>query len=749
MATANGKRVAPMETKPAKRRKGVSRWTLRRQQLDDINAWKTGLPLEGRTSAATPAAAPEMEQPSCQLDMEESPIDDTPCSLAADAAYNVFEDDDDDENETDSCEVGPSGSYFIDETLSVREQLGRWAVFFSISGTALSVLLKILVAYEVVRDLPKDSRTVLQTARSVVTKKVSGGEYFHFGISECLSRLLSRLSDCVFQGLDEVLEIVINMDGLPCFKSVSSQVWPILGALRVNGRLSTPFTIGLFYGRDKDKVVDEVLCDFVSDYNECSTTGFWCRNRQFKVQVYAVVCDAPARSFVKNVQGHSAKAGCERCMQVGKKKKYTGVYYAKDKGTSRTDDLVAAAAYKRHSKGRSPLSYTNIKLVSQVVLDYMHLVLLGVMRRLLNLWLESTKEREGSTRYRVSGATADAISSVLLSLIESCPKEFARKPRSLSHFKMFKATELRTILLYTGLVAFKGKVAANVYSNFLLLSCAMRINLSRTYCSNTDYRRCAKKLVKSFVKQFRELYTKRDVVYNVHNMLHIYKDVKKYGCLDNVSAFPFENHLHSFKRMVRSGSRTLQQIVRRLDESHRHSFTSKDVFDSCDRVRYLHLHDFDLPAVLQPYRHKITAQYKAVVHNNTRYSVFRSDFCIRLSDSSVGTIMNIVMLNDKSCLLVYKAFKSRKAHFTYPLDSQTVGISRVSNLDTTLRLVDLSTCRKAWLMPVHDKNYSVAVDLLNCKSVAFIFFCVFIVKCLSSYNCITCSCCEHISLPQL
>ena len=233
------------------------------------------------------------------------------------------------------------------------------------------------------------------------------------------------------------------MDGLPCFKSVSTQVWPILGALRVNGRLSTPFTIGLFYGRDKDKVVEEVLCDFVSDYNECSTAGFWCRNRQFKVQVYAVVCDAPARSFVKDVQGHSAKA-VVKGMQVVKKKKYTGVYYAKDKGTSRTDDLVAAAAYKRHSKSRSPLSYTNIKIVSQVVLNYMHLVLLGFMRRLLVLWLESTKEREGSTRYRVSGATADAISSVLLSLIESCPKEFARKPRSLSHFRMFKATELRT-----------------------------------------------------------------------------------------------------------------------------------------------------------------------------------------------------------------------------------------------------------------------------------------------------------------
>ena len=98
---------------------------------------ETGLPLEGMTSAATSAAAPEMEQPSLQLDMEQSSIDDAPCSLAADATYNVFEDDDDDENETDSCEVCLSGSYFIDETLSVREQLGRWAVFISIRDCTL------------------------------------------------------------------------------------------------------------------------------------------------------------------------------------------------------------------------------------------------------------------------------------------------------------------------------------------------------------------------------------------------------------------------------------------------------------------------------------------------------------------------------------------------------------------------------------------------------------------------------------
>ena len=60
------------------------------------------------------------------------------------------------------------------------------------------------------------------------------------------------------------------------------------------------------------------------------------------------------------------------------------------------------------------------------------------------------------------------------------------------------------------------------------------------------------------------------VSYNVHGILHLTDDVKKYKCtLDKLSAFPFENFLGKLKRMVRSYSNPVQQVIKRCDELYR------------------------------------------------------------------------------------------------------------------------------------------------------------------------------------
>jgi len=57
------------------------------------------------------------------------------------------------------------------------------------------------------------------------------------------------------------------------------------------------------------------------------------------------------------------------------------------------------------------------------------------------------------------------------------PQQFSRKPRSLSEFKLWKATELRLLLLYTGPVVMDEFLLPDVYSNFLYLSVAIRLLL--------------------------------------------------------------------------------------------------------------------------------------------------------------------------------------------------------------------------------------------------------------------------------
>ena len=108
-------------------------------------------------------------------------------------------------------------------------------------------------------------------------------------------------------------------------------------------------------------------------------------------------------------------------------------------------------------------------MVSQFPLDYMHLVCLGVVRRLLNLWLR------GPLKSRLSAKVVDSISSQLVKMRPNIPVEFARKPRSLREVDRWKATEFRQFLLYTGPVVLSSFFDSNTYNNFMLLFCGISI----------------------------------------------------------------------------------------------------------------------------------------------------------------------------------------------------------------------------------------------------------------------------------
>ena len=88
-----------------------------------------------------------------------------------------------------------------------------------------------------------------------------------------------------------------------------------------------------------------------------------------------------------------------------------------------------------------------------------------------------------------------------------------------------------------------------------------------------QYHGYAGDLLKLFVKGVAEVYTREDIVYNIHGLLHLADDVGKFGNLENFSSFPFENKLKDVKRLVRKPNFPLQQVARRLSE--REHFISK------------------------------------------------------------------------------------------------------------------------------------------------------------------------------
>lgn len=109
----------------------------------------------------------------------------------------------------------------------------------------------------------------------------------------------------------------------------------------------------------------------------------------------------------------------------------------------------------------------------------------------------------------------------------------------------WKAIELRQFMLYTGPVVLKNVLPDSLYQNFLLFSVAMTILLDPQLCE--QFCSYAKQLLVVFVENLKALYGKEMIVYNVHGLIHLADDAHKFGPLDNVSSFPFENTLKGTK----------------------------------------------------------------------------------------------------------------------------------------------------------------------------------------------------------
>ena len=195
-----------------------------------------------------------------------------------------------------------------------------------------------------------------------------------------------------------------------------------------------------------------------------------------------------------------------------------------------------------HHQIVSPLTQLDFGMVSRFVLDHMHLVYLGIVRKNIFLWLL------GSLKTRLPSQVVAAISKSLVLLAPHVSRDFSRKPRPLAEVKMWKATEFRQFLLYTGLVVLYKKLSSKMFHNFVLLSVAMRLLLSSNKGPFTfSY---IQQLIEIFVKNFAKIYSSQVLTYNVHSLLHIVDDAKLFGLSDNISCFPFENYLCTLKQLI-------------------------------------------------------------------------------------------------------------------------------------------------------------------------------------------------------
>lgn len=446
-----------------------------------------------------------------------------------------------------------------DSDTLLTEKLKEWSLKHGCTRQCINDMLGIFI--DLGHSVPKDSRTLLNSQRKVDTNLIGEGSYVYIGVEKSIRKMLDFSEYC-----KDSIDLKVNIDGLPLFKSSSLQLWPIL----VQFGPFQPVGVAFYCGRKKPPV-KEFLKDFVLEMDSLTKNGILVDGNEKSITIYCFTCDAPARSLLKGIVQHTGYHSCERCTVKGVSVRNRIVFDKENLSVKRDGETFRRSGYsvedsfgKRHQLCESALCPLSIDLVSDFALDYMHMVCLGITRRLLYYVKGSYK---GIQVGRLSSAYLVELSDQLQQLNGSFPSEFARQPRTLSELDRWKATELRSFLLYSGPVVLRPLVSTKTWKHFLSLSIAIRMLLEEddtVRCDNID---SARKLLHYFVYNANEHYGETFCVYNVHGLLHLPDDVEHFRApLNSFSTFQFENHLQRVKRLVRGKGNPIAQIVKRSEE---------------------------------------------------------------------------------------------------------------------------------------------------------------------------------------
>ena len=214
-------------------------------------------------------------------------------------------------------------------------------------------------------------------------KEKCGESYLYLGIRNGIMKML----DCISLKVNEI-SLDVNIDKFPLFKSSKLQLWTNLGSFIGSNVL----VIALLSGTSKPDCVNEFMDDFISEGNELKHTPIKIGDRQIKFSLKSFICDAPARSFIKCLIGHNGYFFCERCVVKGT---WNSCVTCNDKVLfpQQCDVGFRGNIYEDHQTNISPfLKIEGFCCTKQFPLEYMHLVCLGVTKRMLVFWGEEPRQ---------------------------------------------------------------------------------------------------------------------------------------------------------------------------------------------------------------------------------------------------------------------------------------------------------------------------------------------------------------------
>lgn len=370
------------------------------------------------------------------------------------------------------------------------------------------------------------------------------------------------------------ISIQWNADGVQTFKSSKVSMCPVqvsINELDFRTRKKHILLCGLWAAARKP-VLHLFLKPFIDELKELHETGFECLPTNYAntvtIRVHTIVApvDSVERCALQYVHQYNGACGCSFCLHPGERipygkghtRVYRGTEHAKRTLGQHTRDAIAAEETQKvvnGVKGISPLMQLPIfNVINSFPPEYMHSVLLGVVKLFLIVWLDS----KNSQKPWYFGNKSQILDNRLSKILAPC--EVTRIPRSVDNIKLWKALEFKNFLVYFSLPCLKGLLPQNFLKHWSLLVYAIRI-FDSDKIELQPYKN-ATRAIRHFVLNVEELYGKEFMKYNVHLLLHIPQAVKNFGAVWAWSAFPYESNNSVLRNMLHNSQAIVHQICK-------------------------------------------------------------------------------------------------------------------------------------------------------------------------------------------
>jgi hypothetical protein len=554
---------------------------------------------------------------------------------------------------------------------SFREFLQNWAVRGNVARVRVNELLKgikefVELPHNIDLNIPDDYRSLLKTPRGTVQISPAGtfGHFASLGLKAGINRVFR---DGYRPKKDNKLQLRTFVDAFNPHKGrLTSKFWAVLHSILddVDQRV---FMSGLYIGSHNPEPFNDILEDFVSEFIELMK-GFTIESYHAPLKLEAggpFIMDILAKADVKCTK-QSGYCSCEMCIEegvfIGGQVRFVSLTF-----TLRTDQSFRAREQPRHHRvGKSAIErIKEVDMVDHFPCDYLHYVCIGANKSTLQMMFTLP------CKIRISKEKFELACQIFTELAQYITEEFQWRPNDLKKFEGFKAKEHRYFLLYAGMVVLKDVLEPEVYAAYMRFSCAIRILCTPELVKQEKWLVKAEKLLRGFVHFVKYNVGNGYMKRVIHGLLHLVRDCRRYGVLDNFSAFYFESFQGQLGQLIHGPANELSQIVNRYMEQEQVAFL-KNKESRVSSGLQLSMPTTSGSLVVQ----ETVEMFGKCVFKGYNYRTSRPNNALITKMSTIFIIENIIKRGEQ-VKFVGREYSNFTSYFTIPMKSTLLNIASV------------------------------------------------------------------------